>query len=298
MRRRRPLVIAIAMMLVPSVLAVADAVAYLSANRSTHVLISQGVEREYTLYVPSSLNGNTPAPLVISLHGAGMWPAAQQALSQWDRVAEREGFIVAYPSGRSGRGPRVTGPPDVPFIADMIETIARSYSIDPARVFANGLSNGGGTSFVLSCTMPDRIAAVGLVASALLQPWEWCPDRRPVPMIAFHGTADDWTPYHGGSSIVAPRPFPSIPKWTQNWARRNRCVLSPVETRVAHDVTRLEYAECESHAPAILYTIQGGGHTWPGGGYIPQWFVGVNTHSIDASSIMWEFFSRHPLTAN
>ena len=295
MTPRRPLVIAIALMLAPSLLVLTDALAYVSKNRSTHFLESQGIEREYTLYVPSSLKRDIAAPLVISLHGAGMWPAAQQEVSQWNRVADREGFIVAYPSGRSGRGPRITGPPDVPFIADMIDAIGKSHPLDRRRIYANGLSNGGGTSFVLSCAMADRIAAVGLVAAALLQPWEWCKDTRPVPMIAFHGTRDEWTPYEGGYSPGVLRTFPSVTRWTEQWANRNRCAPVPVETRIAPDVTRLEYVQCEDQAAAILYTIHGGGHTWPGGGHLPEWFVGKTTHTIDASSVMWEFFKAHPL---
>ena len=79
---------------------------------------------------------------------------------------------------------------DVRFISELIDTIASAYNIDRSRVYANGLSNGGGMSFALSCTMPDRVAAVGMVGAAQLLPFEWCADRHPVPMIDFHGTAD------------------------------------------------------------------------------------------------------------
>ena len=64
---------------------------------------------------------------------------------------------------------------------------------------------------------------------------------------------------------------------------------------VAADVTRTEYTKCAGNATVVLYTIEGGGHTWPGGGPLPEWFVGPTTHSIDASSVMWEFFKDHPL---
>jgi polyhydroxybutyrate depolymerase len=123
-------------------------------------------------------------------------------------------------------------------------------------------------------------------------------DNHPVPMIAFHGTADDATPYDGGKSWVASQPFPSIPQWTANWARRNRCAAEPVPSQVGPDVTRLEYTQCSTNAPAILYTIHGGGHTWPGGTYLPEWFVGYTTQTIDASSLMWSFFKDHPLATN
>ena len=150
-------------------------------------------------------------------------------------------------------------------------------------------------SFVLSCTLSDRIAAVGMVGAAQTLPWNWCTDKRPVPMIDFHGTADRHTPYNGGSSWISPRPFPSVPKWAAHWARRNECGLNPVESTVAADVTRREYTSCADNAAVVLYTVQGGGHTWPGGTPLPEWFVGRTTRSIDATRLMWAFFSDHPL---
>src|SRR5688500_10328032 len=111
-------------------------------------------------------------------------------------------------------------------------------------------------AFVLSCTLSDRIAAVGLVASAQLLPWSWCTDRRPVPMIAFHGTADSAAKYRGGPSWVEPRkPFANIPRWTANWAERNQCAPKPVDFTVAADVVRRAYTSCAGGANVVLYTI-------------------------------------------
>lgn len=303
MKRPAALIIVIALICLPATIAAVEAVRYFVVNRSTHTIVSAGLTREYIVYVPPTYDSSKPTPLVISLHGAIMWPAAHQDTSQWNRVADREGFIVAYPSGLTGDGPRhweaTPGSDesrDVTFIGDLIDSLQRTYNIDPARIYANGLSNGGGMSFVLSCRMSDRIAAVGLVASAQLLPWNSCADDRPVPMINFHGTAD-LAPYHGGKSWVAPQTLPSQPVWTANWARRNRCGPTPIESRITADVTRTEYPHCARNATAVLYTIEGGGHTWPGGGELPGWFVGTTTHTIDASSVMWEFFKAHPLSA-
>ena len=116
-----------------------------------------------------------------------------------------------------------------------------------------------------------------------------------MPMISFHGTADRATPFTGGRSWVAPRPFPDIKQWTSNWARRNRCAPTPLESVVAADVTRSEYQDCADGAAVVLYTIIGGGHTWPGGGELPEWALGPVNRNIDASSEMWTFFSRHRL---
>ena len=115
-------------------------------------------------------------------------------------------------------------------------------------------------------------------------------------MIAFHGTADPVTPYNGGRTWVAPEPFPSIPTWTANWARRNRCGTNPVESVVAADVTRRSYTNCADDAAVVLYTVREGGHTWPGGKPGPEWFVGTTSNGVDASSQMWAFFREHPLT--
>ena len=287
----------------PLLLALVEAVSFHALNRSNGFMVSSGEEREYLLYVPASVDRTKPTPLVISMHGGAMWPAAQMQTSLWNRTADEHGFIVVYPSGLRGRGPggwHASGGPgqvrEVRFISELIDTLRASYNIDATRIYADGLSNGGGMAFVLSCTLSHRIAAVGMVGSAYLLPWEWCTDSRPVPMIAFHGTADRQTPYNGGKVWVAPKPFPSIPDWTANWARRNRCAPNPIDAVMAADVTRRSYTHCADDADVVLYTIQGGGHTWPGGDALPEWYVGSTTHNIDASSLMWAFFREHPLS--
>jgi polyhydroxybutyrate depolymerase len=304
MKRSTVLLIVIALIVIPALVAAVEAIAFYDANRATNTLVSSGLTREYTLHVPPGYDASKPVPLVISMHGAAMWPAAQQHASQWDRVADREGFIVAYPSGMSGEeGPRIwsvgLGPrlrQDVIFIGDLIDELSRNYKIDPERIYANGFSNGGGMAFVLSCTMSQRIAAVGMVGAALTLPWSWCRDERPVPVIAFHGTADDAGPYHGGSSWVSlGKPiFPDIEPFMANWARRNGCSPAAVESSIAADVTRIAYPGCDA-APVVLYRIEGGGHTWPAGGHIAEWFVGTTTPSINASELMWKFYEDHPL---
>jgi polyhydroxybutyrate depolymerase len=279
-----------------------EAVSFYTTNRDNGTFVSSGEKRDYLLYVPTSYDRRRPTPLVISMHGAGLWGAAQRETSQWNNLADSEGFIVVYPSGVGGKGVRIwraePGPglmKDVRFISELIDTLKASYNIDSTRIYANGLSNGGGMSFVLSCTLSDRIAAVGMVAAAQTLPWSWCTDRRAVPMIAFHGTADMAIPYNGGVSWISTRPFPSTPRWAANWARRNGCGADPVESAVAADVTRRAYTNCADNAAVVLYTVRGGGHTWPGGGPLPEWFVGRTTRSIDATSLMWTFFREHPL---
>jgi polyhydroxybutyrate depolymerase len=275
-------------------------------NRTTAargVIMSSGLKREYLVYVPASYDGARPVPLVISMHPAMSWPSSQMNITHWNDLADQNGFIVVYPAGTGFspktwfmRGKETPGRmPDVIFISNLIDTLTRKYRIDTTRIFADGMSNGGGMAFVLSCTLADRIAAVGMVSAARSLDWSWCTDNRPVPVIAFHGTADPVVPYEGGRTPVGPDIFPSVLTFTANWARRNRCGANPIESRLAEDVTRLEYTRCADSASVVLYTIVGGGHQWPGGRPLPAFLVGPYSRSIDATSIMWAFFAEYPL---
>ncbi len=291
----------------PPLVALFEAALFHVRNRNNGSIVSSGEQREYLLYVPKSYDGATPTPLVITLHGGATWPAFQRDLSGWNRLAESHAFIVVYPAGLRvyGAGPRgwlVTRPgpnvmKDVRFISDLIDELKKVYNIDPTRIYANGLSNGGGMTFVLSCTLSDRVAAVGMVGAAQFLPWSWCTDHRPVPMISFHGTADELVPYEGGTSWVSPnRSFPDVSEWTANWAGRNRCGPDPALSTVAADVTRREYTDCADGAAVVLFTIQGGGHTWPGGEPLAEWFLGRTSRGVDASRQMWAFFQEHGLS--
>ena len=289
----------------PAALVIGDAASSYFSNRTTGTIVSNGQSHDYILHVPESYTGEKAVPLVISLHGAMNWPSFQMQLTRWNKAADDYGFIVVYPAGEGGgpknwsmRGWRTPSRmPDVVFISDLIDMLRQSYSIDPGRIYANGMSAGGGMTFALSCTLSHRIAAFGVVAGAITLPSGWCSDSPPAPMIAFHGTDDRYTPYDGGRVWLAATPFPRIREWTAAWARRNRCAEIPVDSRAAPDVSRREYTNCADDASVILYTFEGGGHTWPGGTRMPEWLVGATPDSVDATRVMWNFFERHRLDA-
>jgi polyhydroxybutyrate depolymerase len=270
-------------------------------DKSSGTILSSGQQREYLLYVPKSYESAKPTPLVISLHGAALWPALQMKISGWNRLADTAGFIVAYPSAsgfpKIWHVDRVPGlATDVRFIADLIDTLEARYNIDRNRIYVNGMSNGGGMAFVLSCTLSDRIAAIGMVSAAQSLAWDWCTDPAPIPLISFHGTADPIIPYAGGPSSAGPAAtFPSVAGWAGNWARRNGCAAQATTSTVAPDVSNIRYDGCRDGATVTLYTIHGGGHSWPGGAVFPEMLVGTTSHAIDATALMWAFFSEHPL---
>jgi polyhydroxybutyrate depolymerase len=301
--RRRVIAAVLALLWLPPLAALGGAVAFHVRNANNRSLVSSGERREYLLHVPRSYDPGRATPLVISMHGGGGYPTQQRDISKWNETADEHGFLVAYPSGVGGRGSRGWRlsnagalAKDVRFIADLIGELETAYNIDPQRIYADGLSNGGGMAFVLSCALSGRIAAVGMVASAQLLPFDWCADERPVPMIAFHGTGDSIVPYRGGRTRVADVTFPSIEAWVASWARRNRCGLDAAASQVAADASRRVYSGCADDADVVLFTIHGGGHTWPGGLQLPAWFLGPTSRSIDATKLTWAFFREHPLT--
>jgi polyhydroxybutyrate depolymerase len=261
-------------------------------------------QRTYLLYIPETYDPASPTPLVLSLHGFASWSQQQMTLSGWNDVADAEGFIVVYPAGTGIPLRWTVQPPsdnarnanpvdDVGFIAALLDMLSEGYCIDTARIYVNGLSNGGGMTYVLACTLADRIAAVGMVAGAYIEPADGCNPARPIPVISFHGTDDRIVPYDGGRS--GGFMFPDIANWVAAWAGRNACDEVPESFSVSDAVRGIRYLNCD--AEVVFYTIEGGGHSWPGGDPLPEQIVGVTTDEINASAVMWEFFRANPLEA-
>jgi poly(3-hydroxybutyrate) depolymerase len=244
-------------------LALVEAVSFEVSNRANGSFVSSG-EAGIPVVCPTELR---PSQAGGARHQSArrddVGPRSGETAS--GALAEA-GFLVVYPSGITGSGPRHWRVErgdglrkDVRFVAELIDRLEAEYNIDPARIYANGLSNGGGMAFVLSCTLSDRIAGVGMVAAAQSLPWEWCTDRRAVPMMAFHGTADWQMPYYGGAPGIGSGEFPKVSTWAAKWARRNRCSNRPVDSEVAAGVTRRAFTGCADSADVVLYTIR----RWP-----------------------------------
>ena len=300
--RRRTVVILLALVLLSALVLAIAAQRRLPAGVTRGKIKSAGLDRTYVLYVPKTVDPATPTPLVISMHGFASWPANQMSVSQWNKLADQHGFIVVYPSGTgfpkrwntSGRTGEDAAD-DVAFLSDLIDTLSQQLTIDPARIYANGLSNGAGMANLLACELPDRIAAIGGVAGAYTNPVRGCNPSRPVPVIAFHGTADPIVPYAGGAAGPGGFVFPAVPDWAAAWAQRNGCDVTSTALPASGEVSGVQYTNCNENADVIFYTVAGGGHSWPGGGKLPRAIVGHMTEDIDASAVMWEFFAQHPL---
>jgi polyhydroxybutyrate depolymerase len=289
----------VAMTVVVAGVLVLLAALYLWLSR-TNAAVESGEEvRRYLLHVPVNLDPARPVPLVISLHGAWLYPGMQKRLTGWNAVADREMFIVAYP--RASGFPRVwhlePGPAliaDVRFLSNLIDDLSSRFNIDRSRIYVSGYSNGAAMAFMLSCALPGRIAAVGMVATAIV-PWEWCSDRRPIPMLAFHGTLDAFVPYEGGENFLTTEPLIGMEAWFEQWGQRNRCAAAPRVSSLAPGVRLHDYADCTQGTTTRFYVLEGAGHIWPGGLKLPEMGTGPYTASVNATEEMWMHFRKHAL---
>ena len=276
-------------------------------NRTNGMLVSRGKRRSYLLYVPETYDPATSTPLVISLHGFGEWPAHQMQISHWNNLARRYGFLVVYPCGtqvplrwhtQAVPGSDIDPMEDVTFISDLMDKLETEYNVDPTRIYANGLSNGGGMAFVLSCKLPERIAAVGSVSGFYPFSWDEFHPSRPVPTIVFHGTGDPIVPYLGRPAGSNAFSLPSIPEWVATLASYNGCADVPLDLPAMGAVRGIQFKSNNGNADVIFYTIAGGGHSWPGGGSLPKIIVGNINQDIDATEMMLNFFCQHPRSEN
>ncbi len=235
--------------------------------------------------------------------------------SHFNRVADANGFLAVYPEGidrswNDGRGADThagaAGVDDVGFVAALIDHLIAAYDVDPARVYATGMSNGGMFTQQLGCRLSAKLAAIAPVAGSLPAVHESdCTLAEPLPVLQIHGTADRIVPYEGGVVRVTSgrggagtQPVLSVADTQQLWRAENQCpppVTSRPEAR-ADDGTSvtIETSRCPSNADVVLYTVTNGGHTWPGGDpRLPEALVGPVSWQFDASETIWQFFAAH-----
>lgn len=292
-----------------------------AAGSTKQTITSGGVSRWFWLDVPPAVSGGNPLPLVLDLHGYSEGADIHTQMSGLGKFGESKGFVTVTPQGSGAVPMWDTGfhSADMNFLGDALDTVEQKMCIDTNRVYSTGLSNGAFMTSAVACRYSDRIAAVAPVAGARVI--TGCTLTRPVPIVAFHGTADGFVSYDGGlgqSALDLPAPDGSgrklgdtlspkelakwraagraIPDTMQAWAVRNGCPKGHREQQVAADVTRLVYA-CPPSKAVELYRVTGGGHTWPGSPFsvAAGSLVGHTTMNISADEIMWRFFQDHPL---
>jgi len=264
------------------------------AGTTTASILAGSTVRTYRLAVPP---GAGPFGLVLNFHGYGSNDVQQAIYSQLEQAGPAAGDIVLTPQGTGRLAgwnilPYLASPDDVAYTSQLIDWTEQTECVDPTRVFSTGISNGAGLSALLGCKLTDRLAAIAPVSGLNLVPP--CPRGRPISVLAFHGTSDPVVPYTGGrlSPGLGGLVTSPVPSAVASWATRDGCRRTPRRVQVASAVTETVYRGCRAGTQVLLYSLLGGGHTWPGTPFtIPT--LGVVNRQVSATDLILRFFRAH-----
>jgi polyhydroxybutyrate depolymerase len=207
-------------------------------------------DRTALVHLPRA--GRRPWPLLLALHGAHGSGAFMERYSGFSRRADAGGFAAVYPDA-AGTSWRIHGADtDVRYLDALLDRLLAGGCFDPRRLYAAGVSNGGGMAARLACAGDDRLAGLVSVAGGY-STLPGCVARRPLSVLEIHGTADAVVPYAG-----------AVLPWIRAWAARDGCPRRARRRRLSAHVIRLDWAPCRGGTAVAHLRIVGGAHAWPG----------------------------------
>jgi polyhydroxybutyrate depolymerase len=263
-----------------------------------HTLDHGGLERTFLLHVPDDLPPG--APLLLAFHGYSSDALTLRSYAGFDAIADREGFAVAYPLGTvDGWGYRYFevgyafhdgSVDDVGFARALAGALVADLGLDPDRVYATGMSNGGDLSYRLACEADDLVAGIAPVAGAMMGSLlQTCAPARAVPVLEIHGTDDDVTLWAGDPEDAGGwGAYPGTEEIMAFWAERHGAATEASQDRPDADpadgstVHERSWTGAGADARVTLLEVRGGGHDWPG-----AW----GNMDIDASEEIWAFLA-------
>ncbi len=246
------------------------------------------------------------------------------------RAAEAHGVILVVPDGtenklnirtwNAGGGEKGTacvhaceeGVDDLAYFRALLAEVRALVPVDEGQIFFTGFSDGASMSNRIACELADVVAAVAPVGGAnqLAFGGGKCAPARPIPVLHIHGKADPCWPFAGGQGTCPGQPdgsYADVPGSITGsvaepgWARRNGCSLDAPTTEKLPDpaddgtsATRQRFTGCA--ADVALITVEGAGHTWPGGDqYLGEGTIGKVSRDFSASAEVLDFFAAHPM---
>ena len=281
-----------------------------AAQDQLNVLYSAGFRRTYTLHLPAnddlSIANQPKVPLVLVLHGTGAQGADAARITGFDSIADRAGFIVAYPDAlvlqgafrwviRPGEGYY-----DIAFIQALMAKLEATYPIDTTRVYIVGMSNGGYFTYVLGCLLAGQVTAIATVIGGMERTVAHsCQPVAPLPLLMMTGTADLEVPMIGDALTLPADDIRAV--WLKLDGCTARVSTAPLPDSDPNDGTttlKSVWADCAPGVEVIHYVIAGGQHSWPG--YASPWSA-INCQQIkvcptldfSASEEIWAFFAQH-----
>ncbi len=241
-----------------------------------------GRTRVYALHVPEGLPSSARPPLMLVLHGYGGTGYGMRFETGFDNLANREGFLVAYPEahesvdriwalGCARCTPADTvGIDDFRFIDALIDRLARTHRVDRRRVYAVGYSLGGWFAYALACGRRERIAAIAAVGATMPRVIaDQCKGTEPLSVALLLGTHDEAMPWNGFQRRQYE--IMGADSTMARWRALNSCAAppkaSPLRDRNRDGLGAMlfVYGGCANGAEVRLYRLDGLGHVWPTG---------------------------------
>ncbi len=246
-----------------------------------------------------------------ALHGRWNFGIQQLPQQEYRRGPYRRrgyGYPGRYPGGGSpppqrepGERNRPQQADDIDFLNHMLDKLANKFAVDKSRIYVAGLSDGGFMTLKVGCDLADRVAAIGIVGAAMPKTMV-CIPSRPLPAAMINGTDDPVVKYDGGKGKNGRFATISAEDTVKQWAKYNHCAEKPTRSKLsAHGKGSMEtkvdtYSGCQQDAQVLLYSVKGGGNTWPGGEqYETEKTIGKTSEDLDANSTLWSFFVTRKL---
>ena len=273
------------------------------------------MERDYYLHLPSNYNNKSLLPLIIFLHGGGQNIKKMARSSLLNTLADKEGFLVAYPLGvkkhwNDGRGITYGGKSknnvdDVAFIAKLIQKLKQTDKVNKNKIYVTGVSNGGMMTFRLGCELSHTLSAIAPAISNIPQNiMRQCKPKSVLSVLLMNGTKDPIVPWQGGTVKLWKKTMGQVVSTKESidfWVKHNRCKKKPKITYLPNSNKRDKstvilstYGQCKNNSSVKLYTIEGGGHTLPGkkGFNMPR-LVGEKNRDIEGMKVIVDFLLKH-----
>ena len=200
--------------------------------------------RKFILHVPSSYQPGKKWPVVLAFHG---WKETAEMMQRYTELDAADA-IVAYPAGEDrawAPAPyaKTTGAEDTQFVRDIVDSLRATYAVDDERIYATGMSNGGGFAAYLGCQMPDVFKSVATVSAAYYQAIHASCKGEPVGRLDMHGTLDPVVDYYGGTRHK--ERYVSVPEVVSMDAQRNRCEGNLNTERLANNALLVQWEQCQ-----------------------------------------------------
>ncbi|WP_373080848.1 PHB depolymerase family esterase [Zhongshania sp.] len=273
-----------------------------------------GLDRDFIYYIPENVKPN--AALIFVLHGS-MSKAEHMRVGTaygYETLADKEGFIVVYPSGYENHwndcrgGANYTANTknidDPAFFKAMIAYFAERYAISRQRVYATGLSNGGHMAYRLAFELPNEFAAIAPMAANIpvAESFDCQRSNQPVSVAIFNGTEDPINPFNGGVVDLAGNVSrgrvlsaqESVEYWVKLAGVNSAPFIQTVPELDGNPNTSISVQAWSSEEGVLvrLYTMQGSGHVMPSKLHnkIIELFMGGNAGDLDGVAEVWDFF--------